>query len=372
MQASTHFAVNPDVASVMVDGSLLVAFEQNAEPRVLDPVTSVVWSFIHAGIPTDSIVDDLAAALDILEDDALTRIQDMLRPLAEGGFIFAGHHEPAQLSPRRIDVPVDPASCIGRTIGLRRARIVEITHGGRPLLRIGATEHSVVDDLLASLPASSSVVEPSDLWLRTIVLRLTSGRTARLQQMFDTLGDPLYAGFERENAVAALARSTHGILDAAGPADGRTWVQAPAILAEDRVVLLHPAIHRFVTGHLRPSLLQRGLKFVDSALFELSRDRAGYSVRLPRSGLGHPTADFPVAEILVPLGTPSTAVDAVRRMIHLAYRWDNDHLAAMRDLAFLGPVHYLPRSATVEDLEHYLVSCLVGSPRDFEDREGQF
>lgn len=343
--------VNPSVASVQIGDEHVIAHEGCVRPRLLAPIDGVLWQSFDGSTTVGDLTDDLVAATGESRQYCLERVSTLTASLIEDGFLLNDDGHAVSIRPRRLDLPLDPQSCVGRRIGLGRMTTIDVELDGRRAFRLGASDHGVMDELIAALPSGTAVEPDPTIWLRTLWLRVTVGRTRRLQQLFDTVGDLLYASHSADEGVEALGRSV-AALKSINSADARpaVWINSPAIRCGDGAILAHPGLHRFLTGELRQRILFSSSGFIPSAMVEVRAKANGYEAVLPASLTGSGPTALPVISILVPQGPPSSSGDAVRRLAHLAQRWDPAHLAAIPKLANHPSVQFLPADATIDDL----------------------
>lgn len=346
---------NPSVAAVDLGEYKLVAHDGFFRPMILGPLERAVWAELSGSVDLDDLDDLDDLAIDLAEatgegGSSTAWLDRFLRDLIDSGFVL-DLERPQIGRPRRLDLPIDPSSCAGRRMGLGRANLVEVSVAGVPPFRIGATDRALVEEVVEALPDGSTHNPDSEQWLRTIVLRVTRGKRARLQQLFDTIGDPIFATMSLDRAAESLFRSVGGMLDAGGlDASSRVWVDTPALVDDRGAILVHPGLHRFLMDHVRSDILASTAEYIPSALIELVRTPAGYEVRVPQALVGDDSYAVPVTRVIIPEGLPRSFPAAVERVVHLAHRWDEAHLNAMVELAANGPITYLAKDAAVPDL----------------------
>lgn len=310
-----------DVAELEVGDATVVATEAAGEPLVLDPVAAVLWRSFDGEVPLDALAEDVADALGAPLGTSRARIDAFVDELSAKGYLH--DPPPRRDAPRRRDLPrLDPASCLGRRLGLGRATQCQVRAADTDV-RVAATLDDVLSDLARHLPVAEIDHEP----LEAFILRAVpspSGRP-RLAQVFDELANPLWAGRDLDVAAEALGRTVAGRLACV---EG-TWVRGVAIDAGDATVLVHPALRDLVVDALRRPLEARGLALVPGGLLELL---APTRAVLPAHPDGtRPARPLTVAAVLVP---PSDGpAERLRTVAHLAHRWDQEHLEALAAVA---------------------------------------
>jgi hypothetical protein len=338
---ATRFAKAAGVASVALPRRLILASERSAHPVVLDPIETAIWELLDDDVTIGELVADLDAALEADEPTVRAHLAGLLWRLATGGCLDGV--ELPRIEARRALGRVDPDSCAGKRMGLGRAKQVQIRGPRGVVVRIGATDHELVDRLVAALPEGFGDEPVAGPPVPTFVLRSTAGRAPRLQQLFDSVGDRVVVTSDLDDARAALDRTLAGLL-ALDRGDG-IWLDAPALLAEQGVVVIPPGMRPVVTERLMRPLAERGIGFVPSGLLRLE---------LP----ANPGEELPV--VVAPAGLLESTderrwpllagvsrggdhfVELVTDLVHFTSRWDDAHLAAARRLADCFPVYGLP------------------------------
>jgi hypothetical protein len=278
-------------------------------------------------------------------------LRGLLDSLRASGFL-AGPLPPGML-PRRLHPTPDPESCLGKRIGLERAEIFEV-RGDGSCFRFGTT----VPELSDLVRSAFGAVAPGDDPAETFVARISPvrGKVARTQQLFDSLGNVLYAGRDEDRCAEALRRtlSARAALDRGG-----VWVEGPALLSERGVVLLHPAIGHEAVGPMRRELGDRGIEFVPSAFLELISPMA---VRLPADVVAHASAvELPLRALVVPDDPGAHSLE--RLVLASARRLDRAHLDSFIGLVGAGQVVAIPQGLTVVEIVEMIAAVTGRSGR---------
>jgi hypothetical protein len=271
----------------------------------LDEVSTIIWDALDGTVSVAELADDLAAATGASPEEHLEQISWLVGALRADGFL---EDSPTLPPPQRIGFPmIPPGSCRGKSMGIGRMSFAELDANGHRIA-LGSTIPAPIDLLGEHLTLRRWVTTDSlpDAWY---YLRASPGygRVARLQQLFDGQGDLLYAGYTVDEAVDACLRTVVGRMH--GFFTGG-WLEGPALLIGDQVILVHPSMAGTVFGRIRPHLERAGFSMVPSGVLEVD----GLSVRA--AGLGD--ADAPSWTIrAVLLTAAATHTLAVRRLLDL-------------------------------------------------------
>lgn len=271
----------------------------------LDEVSTIVWDALDGTTTVAELAEDLAAATGASFEEHLEQISWLVKALRTDGFLEDSTLPESQHLTGCPMLP--PGSCRGKRIGIGRMIFAELeADGGR--VAVGSTVPAPIDLLAEHLPVQRwlTPTTPPNAWY---YLRVSPGygQAARLQQLFGTEGDLLYAGFSVEEAVDACVRSVAGRLQSFASGG---WLEGPALLADDAVVLVHPSMAGTVFHRIRPELEKTGITMVPSGVLEVD----GLSVRAAQLGTGSaPT--WPLRAVLLPAARTHTL--AVRRMLDL-------------------------------------------------------
>lgn len=327
------------VAEVAVENSLIVAHELCARPLLLDPAAAVLWRSFDGSVSLGTLAEDVA---DVLGGTVASQLEQLTRwaiSLAELGFVEAPR-PPTPPLPRRLDPPLPADSCVGKRVGLGRSLLREVTIGGEPAFRFGSSDVGLVEELEALLPSDVTVADPTGAWVPTYVLRAPRGRTMRLQQLFNTTGDVLYATRDSLAASEALTRTVAALLEVSRPdraGGGVTWFDGPAIAGPSGVCLLHPGLRDWATGDGRVELESAGLRLLPSALMMVGVDESGPVVRLPADPRQpSEVSTAPLVAVVTPANASEALPEATRVMSHSVHRWEPHSLDI---LPALGQLH---------------------------------
>ncbi|UDY33953.1 PqqD family protein [Dermatobacter hominis] len=336
-----------DAVEVPLGDDLLIGSDLTGRSRVLDPVAAILWSSLDGTVSVDELAADVADALGGDVGARRAQVDEFLGSLREAG-LLAGP-QPDGVVPRRVHPPLDPTSCVGQRLGLARSTVRQV-QGPTTSFRFGANDHHLVDALAAAVPTA----EPDDHDLDGYVARLSSGRVARVQQLFDDMGNTLHAGRDAAACAEALARTVGGRLALEG---GGAWYEGPSLVTGAGITLVHPAIGHEVVGAFRSELEERGVRSTPSGLVRLVDDR---HVELPDDARRPGSAEVvDLVGVVVP--GDGSARAAERGCLHLARRWDGDGVGAFVELARSAEVTVVDRGITGGELIDLLVRVAHGS-----------
>ncbi len=337
-----------NVATMHVDSSLVLASESCDRPVMLDAVSAAIWDSLDGYSTVGDIADDLVAALGGRMSDRAPYVDWLCRALAQDGLV----DDPgatANAIPRRLFPIIPPDSCLGKQLGLGRIKLVQVRANDGSMLRFGSTIGKLSDEMSSQL----DVVPLDDVPIETIVLRATlspSGRP-RLQQLFDTLGNPLWAGRDIAVAGSALRRTVGALLDThRGP-----WLQGLTIMSEDRAVIVHPALRDLVVDQARPILERNGMRIAPCGMV-LVDPQSGSLVVPADSFTGESAIRCQFGGVVMPRF--DDAVERARALLHIARRWDQPHLDL---IATLGPPIQVDPEGTAMDVATCIARACLGT-----------
>lgn len=338
-----------DVAAMRVDSSLVLASENCDRPVTLDSVSATIWDSLDGHSSVGDIAEDLVAALGGAMPNRARYVDWLCRALCQDGLVD-DPSATAHAVPRRLFPIIPPDSCLGKQLGLGRINLVQVRAGDGSMLRFGSTIAKLSDDMAAHL----DVVPVDDNPVETIVLRATvspSGRP-RLQQLFDTLGNPLWAGRDIAAAGSAFRRTVGALLKLhQGP-----WLQGLTVGSVDRAVIVHPALRDVVVDQARPILERNGMRIAPCGM--VLADPQSDSLVVPADPFtGDPPLRWKFGGIVMPrTGDP---VEQARAILHVARRWDQPHLDL---IAALGPPLEVDPGGTAMDVATCIArACLSSS-----------
>lgn len=338
-----------DVAIMRVDSSLVLASENCDRPVMLDAVSAEIWDSLDGHNSVGDIAEDLVAALGGAMSDRAPYVDWLCRALERDGLVD-DPSATAHAIPRRLFPIIPPDSCLGKQLGLGRIKLVQVRTDDGSMLRFGSTIAKLSDDMSSHL----DVVPLDDDPAETIVLRATlspSGRP-RLQQLFDTLGNPLWAGRDLAVAGSALRRTVSALLNVhQGP-----WLQGLTVGSADRAVIVHPALRDLVVDRARPILERNGMRIAPCGMV-LVDPQSGSLVVPADSFTGDPSIRWQFAGIVMP--RIGDALERAQALLHIARRWDQPHLDL---IAALGPPLEVDPEGTVMDVATCIArACLSSS-----------
>ena len=334
-------------ASVAVDEHLVVAHQLGNQPLTLDPVAAAVWSSMDGHDSIAEIVEDL---VDAVGGDPAAHRADVFNLVAalDRQRLLAGSGMPEGLVPRSFQPQLQASSCIGKRIGLGRSTFGQVTTGDTQFV-FGATSAETVAGVLELLPADASFGPVDRDGIEAVILRETTGRTARVQQLYDVFGNVRFAGRDVAVARQVLASTVAALLPAAAP--DRVLVAGPILWTDAGVALFHPAFREPATTFMRSELHARGVSLLPAGLAQLHTDDAQPSLEVLTLGSDGTSAErIPVTGIVLPGPLPELRAEAVASVAHVVHRWDNAGLAAAAHLIERVPVRAVDNGAPGTEL----------------------
>ncbi len=309
-------------ARATVAGRLFIGHERIGKLAALDPVASILVASLDGATELPDLARDVAAVSGQGLRRADRYVRSLVGELARVGFLDGPL--PADARARRIDVRVEPTSCLGQRWALSEAETLQI--GGNDGFRVSCTIPGLLRPIEELLLAQGELVEPDFDLMDTLHLRATLGRRPRTQLLFDTLDPIWFACRSLETAAEALRRSIQGRL---AMRQGDAWLAGPTIQRDGRIVLVHPSVWPVVTSvNVRRSLralgcelTRGGLLRTDGCTAELPADvvEGGGVVRLAPAGIATPE--------------PFGEFEHIRQCLHLLRWWDGTGFRAATMLA---------------------------------------
>lgn len=316
-----------DVAAVPVPMGGVIASEHAQRPALLDHVSWGLWQAMDGNHRMEDLAQDLAWATGIGIDAAGAQLGWLVRALAVDGFL--DHPQPvAPVLPRRIHPDIPEASCLGRRLGLSRSQIVQLGDTqGSPFLA-GCTLPEILDEVTGDLR-----LEPVEgLGKELLFLRATRPQRGlgRLQQLFDSMGNPMFVGRDLESATEAFGRT----IRARQVVGDGIWSEGVSLERSGSALLVHPAFRDAVAGELRTDLGDLGITFIPSGLLRFDGVE---SVTAPAVDfLGIVARRWKVAAVMAPCSVSGGSV--LCSVLALARRWDQVHLEHFGSLVRAGSV----------------------------------
>lgn len=323
-------------ASVVVDDHLVVAHESGDQPLVLDPVAAAVWCSLDGHWSTAEIVEDLADALG--GDPAAHRadVANLLAALSRQR-LLAGSGMPEGMIPRSFRPRLQESTCIGKRIGLSRSTFGQVAIRDTRFV-FGAASAETVAGILDLLPGGASFGQVDRDGVGAFVLRETAGRTARVQQLYDSFGNVRYTGRDVAEARQALAATVAALLPASVDPDP-VLVMGPILRTGAGAALFHPTFRSPATSTMRSALLANGVSFVPAGLARLRHDGGPPGLEIATLALTSTLGEtIPVTGIVLPGPVPALAATVVASVANVLHRWDDAGLAAAADLVARVPV----------------------------------
>lgn len=329
--------VQPEVATAWVGDELVVGHEALGRFLVLDPVSAQLWALFDGTVTIEELARDLADVTSVPLDDARRILTRMCRALAHDGFL-ADEWIP-EPTPRRQHPWIDAESCLGRKMGLGRAEMAQV-EVNRNWFRFGATLPGVVGPLVDGL----RTMPVDERFIETIVFRGTPSRggVPRLQQVFDSTGNLLYASRDEDAALDAFQRTISARIELT---EGGAWVEAPVMARGDRAVVLDRAFTRAVTS-FRKDLEAAGVRWAPAGLLRL---QGSTLTAVANRVTGGPELDFEVASLVVHGDAVPERTRELLDVLELAKRWDQVHVDAFVHLFESGRTcRWTPQDAPEE------------------------
>jgi len=324
-------------ASVEVEGRLVVAHELGDRPLLLDPIAAALWNTLDGHGSVADIIDDLT---DALGGDPAAHREDLHRLLValDDQRLLADSGMRGGIVPRSYRPPLEPTNCIGKRIGLGRSTYGQLTVDDTSFV-FGATEASTANAILDLLPESAAFTDIDRNGIEAFILRETSGRTARVQQLLDGFGNVRWIGLDLAEARAALGATVAALVHTSGAGD-RVLVDGPILRTDGGAALVHPALRDTATSIMRSDLRANGVSFLPTALAVFQPARSGDdrpTLEVPSLGSGAPPEMIPLNGIVLP-GPVSSMGDAVVSAAHAIHTWEEAGLAAALHLVERLPI----------------------------------
>lgn len=303
----------------------------------IDPVMSVLWDSMDGATAFGDLLDDLISATGGPVDESREYLEWFTRALMTDGFLESSDSDVQEVEPEFPLIPAD--SCLGKRIGLGRMEIAQVRAADRPF-RAGATDSKILEALDGAVDLMPHSTGP----LESFYYRVTPGRgrTRRLQQVFNTEGDLLFASHDLDEATGAFLRTVTSRIAAA---NSGVWLEGPALLSDSGVTLVHPAMHTTIFGRLRRTIIEDDqIRLVPSGLLEVTEDGM-------LRGVGGALADdveLTVHAILLP-AAPNDLM-AVRRLLDMTRDLDQQSFNGALQLAKMAPVYDVDLVMSVEEL----------------------
>ena len=328
---------------------LVVAHELGDRPLLLDPIEAATWNLLDGEWSVAEIVEDLADALGGDPQAHHQNLQRLLGALSHQQ-LLSDSVLPDGLVPRLFRPRLEPSNCIGKRIGLGRSTYGQLTVGDTSFL-FGATEASTVREILDRLPAAALFTDADRDGLDAFILRETSGRTARVQQLLDGFGNVRWIGTDVAEARRALGATVAVFLPASDRAD-RVLIDGPILRTDAGAAIVHPALRDIATSIMRSDLRSNGVSFLPTALAVFhpagtTDDRPALEV--PGLGSGPASEVIPLNGIILP-GPILSRADAVVSAAHVVHRWDDAGLAAALRLVERLPIGVVQSGAPGSEL----------------------
>lgn len=347
-----------EIAELAIGSHRIIGHDSIKGLVTLDPVTAIIWDSFDGVTLAAEVAVDVSEALEVDIDTAGRQVAWLRRALEGDGFL-----ETCQTaSPRRWFPPVPQDSCLGKRMGLGSAELHQITTTSRAWgarsLRIASTEAVQLKAVLAAIDATEGaelVPEDQDM-SELIAYRATTGRSRRLQQIFDTMGRSIYASRDEDRASAAFRRTVAGHLAArgVGGAAPAGWIEGPAFVSSSGITLLHPSFHDLAVNRLRVGLAKRGVDLVPAGLLRLDHDRTASAP--DEIGQWGTWSTWPIHSVVLPF-RDEDELDVMRRLLGLAWRWDQIHFDSIQRLSEEVPVTFVPSEGNIDELADEILSA---------------
>jgi hypothetical protein len=301
---------------------------------------------------------DLVSVFGGSETDALSQAERFLRLLDQ-----QGHLKPDGEGswPNRRDrhLPVDAATCVGRKLGYGEAAVARLVAPHGAALEVASNDHPWFREFLAKVPAFIDIDAQETPGSRTIVHRTSRGLTPRRQQVFDDLGNELFASRDPNAVRESFGRIVAGYLTEIGP-EG-IYVDAPAIVGSS-ILLVHPALRSLVFGYeMRSVLTEIGAAVAPAPQLSISKTSSGeWRAETSEAWWGKPEPlSWPIVGLVQPVTERS--IDRVRLGIHLASPWTQAAVDGVLSLMEETPVFEVPWGASTRTIVSEIVAALGGA-----------
>lgn len=322
-------------ASLWLGDELLLANSSASSPVTLDPVSAVVYSSLDGSATVDDLADDLHLAIGGDIEERRRQVAWLVGALAQHAVASWDGCTAAPL-PRSMPVPIDPASCLGQSIGLGDGELLQVRDSDGRIVRFGSTHLELLESLIADVRPEPIDVEPAELlFLRASI---SQGRSARRHYVVDDLGNRLFASWDLDRAVETMERLVRSRLDDSD----EPRIQALALRGEAGFVLVHPSLHEAALDALRCASLDDPELMVPAVGFRLGAAAEAEAV-------GGPPLSGRIAAVVLP--RTESSLHRLRLLVHLARRWDNAHLAAVAELAAAVDLVEVEHELSLERLE---------------------
>ena len=98
---------NPAVATVAVDGQLLLTHARAPSVLRFDPISAFLWNSLAPGVTVAELAEDVAYALDLAADEALESLAAVVTTLGRTGYLTEPSDAPILRVPSFPTVPPD-------------------------------------------------------------------------------------------------------------------------------------------------------------------------------------------------------------------------------------------------------------------------
>jgi hypothetical protein len=335
-----------DVVERAVGDELLLAADVTGMVRVLDPISAALWNSFDGTVSFEELVADLVSVTGGNAELRARQLDQMLVQLSLDGMLEASHVD--GIAPRWAHPDLGDGTCLAERLGIARSAQRLVDRDGDVFV-FGSTSSDVVDSIAAQLTDTTEPRRDVDAYFA----RISSGRVPRVQQLFDHMGNTLYASRDPRQCAEALGRTVGGRLLLGS---GGTWTHGPSLWTDAGVTLLHPALSHDIVGSLRGELEQRGVGFTPGGLLDVENPT---TVLLPpdaRDPSATPTA-VPLVGVLLPNDPSPHGLE--RTCIHLARRMDDHHVDRFRTLVD-GPISLVPQAIQVVELIELVAATAHG------------
>ena len=326
------------VASCSFDDGLLIASELGMSPVILDPITAIVWRSLDGTSTMGALAEDLSHAVNVSKDEALSLMTRLIEKLADNALVSWEKDGFAPL-PRRLHGHIPPDSCIGQQLGLAGAGVLRIVGGSGRAVTVGSNLSEVLDPLrnregVTELADDAFGLESEPCFF-VRGSRSPSGRP-RAHYLFDQMGNRLHLSWSAIDAADVLLRTTLTALEV----PQNVALECLAFRGRSGALLVHPAIREIAIDSIRSMPEIGRVQLLPSVVLGLDQMVVTVS--------GEPALTIPISAILIP--AVRGEISQIQQILHLALRWDDSHLSALRDLAGVAPLVEVDQTATVEQL----------------------
>ncbi|MDQ1532567.1 MAG: hypothetical protein QOF28_328 [Actinomycetota bacterium] len=269
------------VTEIELDGESILYDEATQELLVLNGSAGLIWQNLDGTWSLRELIEELAVAFGVDENDLATDVLDTVRQLGSHGFL-AGVVAPPQFL---ADPPIGCRSCVDRLDELDWGSTITFLLGD---LHIGVRSTDPDVDKLLRVALGAYVDDDTEAPVN-FSLRI-GGRERRGQAGLHVLyqaSDQLARSTAPSDVVRALFAQLASY--ASGPADGWLRLRVPAVVFDGAAVLITPELAPVVLD-VEPRLRRSGLQRIESPVVDIDAATRELVVSPPAIDLASGTA----------------------------------------------------------------------------------